>query len=265
MGPYAALIRAGFQRYSAYPLATIAGAMTNTVFGLLRASVTTGVIVSGGGAVGGYSYATAVSYAWVSQALIAPIHVFMWDDLALRIRSGDIAIDLARPIELQTQYLLADLGRAAYQVLPRAVPPLAVGALTFGLVLPAAVQPYLTGLLSLLLAICISFNCRYLVNLTACWLLDARGALTVYIVISNMLSGMLIPVAWFPRWLSVLAHATPFPSMLQAPADLITGRIHGLGPALGLLGVQLAWVAALFAGCRLATRMATRTLVVHGG
>ena len=40
------------------------------------------------------------------------------------------------------QYLAADLGRAAFVVLPRGLPPLLVGALTFGLAMPATPLPY---------------------------------------------------------------------------------------------------------------------------
>jgi ABC-2 type transport system permease protein len=265
VGPGTALIRAGFRRYAAYPLATLAGGVTNTVFGLLRASVTTGVIASAGGALAGYTLATAVSYAWITQALIAPINVFIWNDLALRVRSGDVAVDLARPIGLQLQYLLADLGRAAYQVLPRGIPPMLAGALTFGLVMPAAILPYAFGLVSLLLAVLISFCCRFLMNLTAFWLLDVRGVLTLYVVTSNMLSGMLIPVWWFPDWLRSVAHATPFPSMLQAPADLITGRITGWAGALPVIAVQAAWVAALLLVNEVVLAAGTRKLVVQGG
>ena len=58
-------------------------------------------------------------------------------------------------------------------------------------------------------------------------LLDVRGVLTLYVVVSNLLSGMLIPVWWFPDWLRDIARATPFPSMLQAPADLITACLFG--------------------------------------
>jgi ABC-2 type transport system permease protein len=259
------MISAGFRRYSAYPLATLAGGVTNSMFGLLRASVMAGVIAAAGTTVAGYDAQSVISYAWMTQALIAPIHVFSWNELALRVRTGDIAVDLARPMDLQLQYALTDLGRAAYQVIPRGLPPLIVGAATFGLVLPTGLLPYLAGLVSLLLAVGISFCCRFLVNLTAFWLLDVRGAMTLYIVISNVLSGLFVPVAWFPPWLFTLAHATPFPSMVQAPADVLTGRVTGAGPTLQVLLIQVAWVLALMAVTRLALVPALRKLVVQGG
>jgi len=255
---------AGFRRYSAYRLSVAAGAFTNSVFGLLRASIVVAAVGTAGGTLSGYDERSAVAYAWITQALIAPVAVFTWNDLALRVRTGDVAVDLARPVDLQAQYLAADLGRAAYVLLPRALPPLLVGALTFGLVLPRTAAPYLLGAASLLLAVTISFNCRFLANLSAFWLLDHRGALQLYIVVSNLLSGMFVPVTWFPAGLATLANLTPFPSMIQAPADVLTGRLDVAG-SLRTLGVQVLWLGLTLALARLALGRATRKLVVQGG
>ncbi len=54
-----------------------------------------------------------------------------------------------------------------------------------------------------------------------------RGLLTLYMVGSNVLTGLVVPVHWFPGWMAALATATPFPSMLQAPVDVISGRVTG--------------------------------------
>lgn len=261
---YRALAQAGFRRYSAYPLATVAGGVTNSVFGLLRASVTTRAVAAAGGVLAGYDASAAASYAWITQALIAPVCLFSWTDLSDRVRTGDVAVDLARPVDVQFGYLAMDFGRAAYQLLPRGLPPLLVGALTFGIVAPSGVQPYLAGLVSLLLAITISFGCRFTVNLTSFWLLDIRGVISVYVLVSNVLCGLYVPVTWFPHWLRTIAHATPFPSMVQTPADILTGRATGSG-VLGLLAVQAAWTAGLLLAGRLVLVSASRRLVVQGG
>jgi ABC-2 type transport system permease protein len=255
---------AGFRRYSGYRLSVAAGAFTNTVFGLLRASILVATIAAAGGSLGGYDEGSAVAYAWVTQALIAPVAVFSWNDLALRVRTGDIAVDLARPVDLHVQFLAADLGRAAYVFLPRAIPPLAVGAVTFGLTMPTTALPYLLGAVSVVLAVTISFNCRFLMNLSAFWLLDHRGVAQVYIATSNILSGMYAPVAWFPGWMASIARLTPFPSMIQTPADVLTGRLDATA-SLRAVGVQLVWVAVTLGVVRLALARATRKLVVQGG
>lgn len=259
-----ALVSAGFRRHAGYRGALIGGALTNSVFGVLRASIITSAIVTAGGELRGYAVAAGVTYTWVTQALIGPVHVFVWDELALRVRTGDVAVDLARPVDLQLQYAAADLGRAAAVVVPRTVPPLAVGAVTFGLVLPGEPLGYLAGAAAALLGIAISFACRFLVNLAAIWLLDVRGLLTVYVTVGMVLCGLVVPVHWFPGWLARLAAATPFPSMVQAPADVFTGRVSGTD-TLPLLGTQVLWLAGMVTAGRVVQRLGTRRLVVQGG
>lgn len=259
-----AVARAGFRRFATYRAATAAGAFTNTVFGLVRASILASAVTGAAAPIDGYTAADVMTFAWLGQALIAPIYMFQWNELALRIRTGDIAVDLARPLDLQARWLAEDLGRALYSALARAPAPLLVGALTVGLAMPSALAPYLLGATSLVLAVIISFGCRFLVSLTAFWLVEVRGVIGTYVAVSNVLCGLLVPVAWFPPWLDLLARATPFPSMLQAPIDVLTGRSAGT-QALGVLAVQGLWVAVLLLAGRLVLRRATRKLVVQGG
>jgi ABC-2 type transport system permease protein len=133
-----------------------------------------------------------------------------------------------------------------------------------GLALPSDPAAYLAGLVSVLLGVGISFACRFLVNLAAFWLLDIRGVLTVYVAVSGLLCGLYVPVSWFPPRLAAVAAATPFPSMLQAPADILTGRVSG-PPVLWLLAVQLGWLGVSLAVGRAVLALGARTLVVQGG
>ncbi|WP_243725465.1 hypothetical protein [Actinomadura rubrisoli] len=50
---------------------------------------------------GGYDAADAVTFCFLTQALIGPVQIFGGLDLATRIRDGDVAIDLHRPVGLQ--------------------------------------------------------------------------------------------------------------------------------------------------------------------
>ena len=259
-----ALAIAGFKRWSAYRAAAVAGAVTNSVFGLLRAAITVAAVGAAGGTIAGYSALDVATYTWLTQALIAPINVWVWGELAERVRTGDIAVDLARPVDLQLAWLAADLGRAAFVLLPRGLPPLAVGALTTGLALPSSGWSYLLGAVSVVLAVGISFAIRFAVNLSAFWLMDVRGVLTLHMVLSNILSGFIIPVAWFPSWLGAVAAATPFPSMLQTPVDILSGRVAGVA-ALQVVALQCFWLVVMLAIGRVVLTRATRRLVVQGG
>ena len=144
------------------------------------------------------------------------------------------------------------------------MPSVLVGALTVGLTLPATAWPYLLGALSVALGATLSFYCRFAVNVLGFWLLDTRGLRTLYLVVSTFLAGLYVPVALFPQWLHTLAHATPFPSILQVPIDVFSGRVVGAA-AVGAVALQCFWVAVACLAGRLLTRAGRRKLVVQGG
>ena len=157
-----------------------------------------------------------------------------------------------------------DLGRASFQLLSRGLPPLFIGAATVGLAWPGSWSAYPLGLISLFLGISISFTLRFLVNLIAFWTLDVRGFIGLYIVVVGPFCGLFVPVHFFPEWLRVVAYATPFPSMLQTPIDVLSGWAVGWAAA-GLVASQLAWLVGLIGLARLVQRRAARRLVVQGG
>nr|WP_284289540.1 hypothetical protein [Angustibacter aerolatus] len=110
----------------------------------------------------------------------------------------------------------------------------------------------------------IAFAGRFLMNLAAFWLLDVRGVVTLYVVVSTVFSGLIIPVHWFPGWLGTVADCTPFPSILQAPVDVIQGRVQGAQVAQTLL-LQVGWLLVTMLAGRVVLARATAKLVVQGG
>ena len=50
---------------------------------------------------------------WLGQALLGAGRPLRSTELADRIKTGDIAVDLARPVDVQLSWWAADLGRAA--------------------------------------------------------------------------------------------------------------------------------------------------------
>jgi ABC-2 type transport system permease protein len=260
----AALVAAGFRRYASYRAATLAGAVTNTAFGVVKVSILFAAAASAGGVVAGYDRAALSTYVWVSQGMLAVVLAFGGGDIALRVRTGAIAVDLGRPVHPVLAWLAEDLGRAGQACLVRFLGPLAVGGIAFGLRVPEHAATVPLFLLSGVLATVVSFGARLLAELTAFWLLDVRGVQTVYMVASNVLCGLLVPVAFFPDWLRVLAYATPFPSTLQAPVDVAVERVSGVD-ALATLGVQALWAAGLLVAATLVLHRGTKRLVVQGG
>lgn len=259
-----ALARAEFRRYVTYRQATLAGAFTNTVFGVMRCYVLLAVAAVTG-QVAGYTPSQVVTFVWVGQGLLAVVNYWGQQELPERVRSGQVVSDLLRPVDLMAAFVAADVGRAGHAVLTRFVVPVAVGMLAFDFFLPTRVVTYPLFAVSVVLAVLVCSACRYLVSLTSFWLLDIRGVQMLWMAASGVCSGLYFPVTMLPDWLVTLIWVgTPFPALLQAPADVLIER-GGTGHGLVLVAGQVAWLVVLVRVARLVQRRALRKLVVQGG
>ncbi|MFD3517250.1 ABC transporter permease [Streptomyces sp. NPDC058657] len=263
---YALVAAGGFRRYATYRLATVAGVFTNTVFGFVIAYTYTALWGQRPG-LGGYELPQALAYVWLGQALLAAASLMgggFEDELIERIRSGAVATDLHRPVDLQLWWLSGDLGRGAFQLLGRGVVPMVAGALAFDVALPPSWWIWPAFFASVALGLVVSFALRFLVALSAFWLMDGAGVTQVAWLASMFFSGMLLPLTLFPGLLGEVARLLPWSSILQVPADVYLGKRTGgdLGSAYAF---QLGWAAALLAAGRLLQGVATRRVVVQGG
>lgn len=262
---YAAIAWRGFRRHATYRAATLAGVFTNTIFGVIIA-YTFLALWSQRPQLGGYGAAQALTFVWFAQALIMPVGLFggtmlEWPE---RVRTGAVALDLLRPLDLQSWRLAEDLGRAGLHVLTRGVPSLLPGLVFFDLALPRRASTWALFALAVLLAVVVGFTLRYLLGLLAFWVVDIAGFATVLITSQLFLSGMVLPLTVFPDWLHAVTDALPFRCLVQLPLDVLLREDTGTAAA-PLLAVQLAWALGLLGFGRLVTRRAVRVVVVQGG
>ena len=264
LGVYWQFARMGYRRESRYLAAALAGLVANATFGLIKAAVLLGAAEAAGGTVAGYDAGTLSAYVWLSQGMLGAMLLFGTAEIADRIRTGDVAVDLTRPVDIQAAHLATDLGRATFTFLPRGLPSVAIGLLFVGMTMPTTVLPYVVGFVSLYLGIALSFLCRFALNLAGFWIIETRGLLTVYSVASSFLAGLFVPVPLFPDWLRAIALSTPFPSIMMTPIDILSGRIGGIDAAIAL-AVQLGWILLLGVAGHLLLAAGQRKLEVQGG
>ncbi len=242
----------------------LAGVLTNSVFGIIRGVLLGALVAAAGGGLAGYTATSISTYNWLTQGLLGPISIWTTNELAARVRSGDIAVDLARPVNLQFTGLAQDVGMACASFVPRTVPTVLIGAALFGIALPTTPLPWLLGLVSLAMALVLSYLCRFAVQLLAFWLVEIRGVLTLYQALSGLFAGLVVPLYLMPDWLKLLTLATPFPAMLQFPVDILSG--YATGPdILPRLAAQLGWVLAIGLLGQHLLRAGARRLVTQGG
>lgn len=196
----------------------------------------------------------AQSIAWLTSFLPAGLGI------QVSVRTGAIALEMARPLPYFGQVLARESGNLAYQGLYRMVPIAILYWLTIGFPAPHSAVHLLWALPSLALGAYVGLMLYYIIGIMAIWTTEIRWAHWIYHTLMPLLSGGWIPSDILPGWLGKVAPFLPFAALHYYPLRLYLG----LGDPTGLL-VQAAWALLLTLLCRALTSQAHRRLVVQGG
>ena len=257
------ITKRSYQRYLTYRAATLAGLVTNFIFGILRASILVALYGSQT-EMDGISVNAAITYAALTQAIIGYLSLFNWFDLMVTVYSGDIATDLLKPMNYVGYWMAKDLGRAIVQLVFRAFTVMAGYALLFDLTWPQGFTEWLTLGVTLAASWMISFLWRFLVNLASFWSPNAQGILRLFFTLSWFFSGFLMPLRFFPPWVIKLSYLTPFPHMLNTVVEVYLGVLQGI-KLLQAITFQFLWIIALLIMVQFTLRAGVRRLVILGG
>jgi ABC-2 type transport system permease protein len=261
---YLEVTRRTFRRMTTYRSATFAGVFTNTVFGFLLAYVMVAVFQQRN-TIGTFDLTDALTFTFVAQGMAMVVGAFGSDsDISDRIKSGDVIIDLYRPIDYQAYWAADSYGKAIFYAIFRGIPPFVIGALAFHLRLPDTLGNWLAFIATITVAVAVAFAWRFLLQCSAFWLLDVRGPNQLGMMFAMFFSGMFISTVFFPPWLATIGRFLPFASMVQVPGETFLGKHTGLDLVV-VLASQLAWALVLLAVGRLVVRRAMRRVVVQGG
>lgn len=251
-----------FRRMAVYRAAFISGMLTNAFFGVVRCFVYLAVYGSGG-VVAGFTLDDAISYTWITQSLISIGAGWITADIAGTISSGAVVSDLARPWNFYGYWLSRFVGERAFNLLLRGTLTYAIGVALFAAHIPSLAE-FLAFAVAISLALIISFAFTFLVNITAFWLIDFTGVAMLANAVLSFFSGFVIPIAFFPPALRVLAAVLPFQAITGLPAQIFLGQITGANLVQALL-LQLFWAAVMIALGLLALRGAVRKVIIQGG
>jgi ABC-2 type transport system permease protein len=261
---YLQFARCAFQRRAAYRLANWTGIVVNFAFFVIHAEVIRGFYGAREEMVG-WTVDDAVLYYATSQALLMVVRAFPDRTFPLyeRIRSGDVALDLSRPISLLPRSLAQGYGDALYFLGTRALAIYLFALSTYG-VAPDVDAAWLAAPLCLVLAIAVSGTIWYLANCLAFWTQHAQGSLAAVMFAHAFLGGLEVPLAFYPEWLQVVCNALPFRAAFYTPMALLSGQLEGSELAFGLAH-QVVWLTLLVGVARAVEARGVRRLVVQGG
>jgi ABC-2 type transport system permease protein len=262
MHAFFAHVGASVKQQLAYRFANWAGIFTNTFFLVFRAYALR-ACYHGRDEIGGLDARGVVAYVAVSQALLMVIPQWGRIGLAASVRTGQIATELCRPIDLLSQLLAVRAGVSAYYSFARMAPLMLLSALAGFVSLPPRPLDAVGFLISVLLGAWIANLILVLIEASSFWLGTERGVRYLVMGISSLVSGLILPISFLPDTVQQLSRWLPFESTLYWATRVYLGAPPA-SLASGLLG-QAAWALLLTALARSVLALGTRRLVIHGG
>ena len=263
MSAYLAVFRMRWKMELQYRGAVIGGVLCQMFFGLILIALYRALYA---GKPQIMPIASVVTYVWLQQAFFR-MQLSSDPDLLDKIRTGAIAYDLCRPIQLYGYYYARIMAQKLVGSLLRAAP-----MLIFALLLPEgwrisppASLPALCaaalGLFMGLLCVCALENITMAFTMRT---LDSRGVQAMLNLLMMTFSGNILPLTLFPdAWQRVIT-LLPYAQVMDAPIRLYTGQ-WPLSQAFQVLALQAAWTLALAGLGLMFWRQNQKRLALQGG
>jgi ABC-2 type transport system permease protein len=263
MKAYLAIFSAYFRTLLQYRTAALAGIATQVFWGLIRMMILDGFYRSTT-APQPMSYPEVVTYIWLGQAMILLVITGIDLDIRTMIRSGTVAYELLRPLELYRLWYCRALARRTAPLLLRMVPIFVIAWLFFGLRAPASPASGALCAISTVVTMLLGASIATLMTMSLLWTLAGDGINRLMAAAMYIFSGMIVPLPLFPDWLQPLLNALPFRGLADTPFRIYMGHIP---PEQGLLAIahQLVWTAAFVVVGRWVLSRGVGRLVVQGG
>ncbi|SHO53087.1 ABC transporter permease [Anaerocolumna xylanovorans] len=213
-------------------------------------------------------FSALTSYIWLQQALLALYMVWFFElELFDLIVSGNVAYELCRPISLYNMWFTRNMATRLSKAVLRAFPILIVAVLLpepYGLSLPKDTKAAFWFLISLMLAFLVVIAFCMIVYIICFYTISSLGVRLLTSAISELLTGAVIPLPFFPEKLGKVVSYLPFASMQNLPLRIYGGDILGSEIYKGIL-LQVFWCAALVLTGKWMLSHALHKVTVQGG
>jgi ABC-2 type transport system permease protein len=263
LAPYAEFSRVGFVNILAFRLRYFTGIITYflnvTVYYFIWSAV-----FRSAPTIAGYTLAqmiTYVSVGWIMRS-------FYWNtidqEMAYEVIEGKIAMDLIKPVSVQWMWLFRAMGESAFRLGLLTLPVAVVVAFVFPVQGPASRTDFALFSVGVLGSFFLMGAINFMIGTCAIPLKSILALIRAKYWLIELLSGLLIPMAFFPDKARTVLAFLPFEHIAYTPLQIYLGKLDRAA-ALRALGIQWIWVVALMLLAHLWWDRASQKITIHGG
>jgi ABC-2 type transport system permease protein len=203
-----------------------------------------------------------ITYATVAMLMSLILEVDGTRLIREKIREGTIATDLMKPISLPWYFFSDGLGQTALHAV-LVVPSLLCALLLVRIDVPNGATCAAFAI-AFLIGYGVNFFLNFLMNSIAFWTLESFAVQLIVRWASDLLSGQIIPLTFFPGILGRVIFALPFAAIYSTPLLIYVGIIPP-SQWIASFAVQAMWLLLFAALSAVVWRAASQKVVVQGG
>ena len=253
-----------FQSQAAYKFEYFVGVFNGLLYVFIFTSLWSAIYSNlAGGADTPFTRHGIIAYAVF--AMICRISMTMDEtEIAGRIRSGDIAMDMTKPVNFFLMNLAQTAGGTMFHWFTRVIPILLVCFFAFDLDVSLGPSRMIAAAGAWIMGYMIFFMINFAFALLAFWFVETFSFQLMKYALLNLFSGAVVPVDFFPAWMRPFMDILPFQYILYTPTAVFTGHLPWPETAR-LMSLQAVWIVILGLVCNVMWRAARSKLVVQGG
>lgn len=250
-----------------YRSAALAGVATQLFFGMIYIFVYLAFYESSSGAEP-MKIRELVSYLWLNQTFFSLVYMFYKDkELYNLIRNGNVSYELTRPKSLYFMWYFKIMAQRLSNVTLRSVPIIIIALLLpepYNLGLPVSVNSFVMFLVALIIGTFLMTAIITLYHIFALKALNEQGIVNIFMAVSDLLSGGVVPIPFFPIFLQKIANILPFRYVSDLSFRLYSGNI-GIKEGMYGIMVQLVWLFIIVLFGNYLLKKNIKKIVVQGG
>ncbi|VGX79259.1 ABC transporter permease [Streptococcus pyogenes] len=183
------------------------------------------------------------------------------------VKDGSIIMRLLRPVHFAASYLFMEIGFRWIVLMSVGFPFLVVLSgikVMAGLSILQVLASSCLYLVSLLLAFLINFYFNICFGFSAFVFKNLWGSNLLKNALVAFMSGSLIPLAFFPKMVSIVLSFLPFSSLVYTPVMIVIGK-YSLSQIMEALSLQIFWLLVMVVLSQVIWKKVQYHLTIQGG
>lgn len=263
---YRAFVRNAFLNMLAYRLRYFTGVLTYLLFVGVNFFIWQAVYAgkAAGALINGFTLAemlTYVSVGWIARSLYFSTIDYEIDEM---VRTGQVSTFLLRPVHFHTIMFCQAAGESLFRLFFFTLPISVVILAIFPVMLPAGGLDFVCFVVSSVFSFLVLTEINFIVGLLAFFFKSIEGVIRAKYFLVQLLSGLLLPLAFFPEWIRWLLDLLPFKIIAYVPLQFYLGKIPH-SDIFAVFANQMIWFALLLVLGQWVWQKAVSKVTLQGG